>query len=60
MVRHTDPLCDVNRQIALTGTLWYHSTSRQPFFNYCAHEGNKIAQHIVNVHTGNLPTFKTC
>lgn len=27
-------------QIALTGTAWYFRTGRQPFFNYCAHEGN--------------------
>lgn len=27
-------------QIALTGNLWHYSTGRQPFFNYCAHEGN--------------------
>jgi 23S rRNA (adenine2503-C2)-methyltransferase len=27
-------------EIALEGELWFVSTNRQPFFNYCAHEGN--------------------
>lgn len=27
-------------QIANEGTMWYSATGRQPFFNYCAHEGN--------------------
>lgn len=26
--------------IALVGSIWYDATGRQPFFNYCAHEGN--------------------
>ena len=26
--------------ISLKGDYWYHWTGRQPFFNYCAHEGN--------------------
>jgi len=28
------------KQIALEGFAWYSATGRQPFFNYCAHEGN--------------------
>ena len=27
-------------QISLEGEAWYSATGRQPFFNYCAHEGN--------------------
>lgn len=27
-------------EIAQEGTAWYAETGRQPFFNYCAHEGN--------------------
>jgi 23S rRNA (adenine2503-C2)-methyltransferase len=27
-------------QIALEGESWFFATGRQPFFNYCAHEGN--------------------
>lgn len=27
-------------QIANEGVAWFESTGRQPFFNYCAHEGN--------------------
>lgn len=27
-------------EIALQGYTWYIATGRQPFFNYCAHEGN--------------------
>lgn len=27
-------------EIALEGEAWHRSTGRQPFFNYCAHEGN--------------------
>ena len=27
-------------QIAIEGERWYRATGRQPFFNYCAHEGN--------------------
>lgn len=26
--------------IATQGTKWFYATGRQPFFNYCAHEGN--------------------
>lgn len=27
-------------QIAIAGEKWFAATGRQPFFNYCAHEGN--------------------
>ena len=27
-------------EIALAGEAWFLETGRQPFFNYCAHEGN--------------------
>ena len=27
-------------EIASEGRTWYYATGRQPFFNYCAHEGN--------------------
>ena len=38
-------------EIAIQGEKWKTSTGRQPFFNYCAHEGNtsqKDADHIYN------------
>lgn len=32
-------------QIAAEGVKWFLATGRQPFFNYCAHEGNTSVEH---------------
>lgn len=33
-------------EIAQEGENWYYATGRQPFFNYCAHEGNTSLQDV--------------
>lgn len=37
--------------IALVGHLWYNATGRQPFFNYCAHEGNTSEEDARRLHS---------
>lgn len=37
-------------QIALTGTLWFHHTGRQPFFNYCANVNNSSQDDADRLH----------
>lgn len=32
--------------IMVTGTRWFKATGRQPFFNYCAHEGNTSTEDV--------------
>jgi 23S rRNA (adenine2503-C2)-methyltransferase len=36
--------------IAREGELWHEATGRQPFFNYCAHEGNTSEWDANNIH----------
>jgi 23S rRNA (adenine2503-C2)-methyltransferase len=37
--------------IAREGTLWFESTGRQPFFNYCAHENNSSQEDSERIFT---------
>lgn len=37
-------------QIADEGTRWFSATGRQPFFNYCAHEGNTSEADAERLH----------
>lgn len=37
-------------QIAIAGEKWYAETGRQPFFNYCAHEGNTSQEDADRIH----------
>lgn len=34
------------QQMGEQGTKWYEATSRRPFFNYCAHEGNNTQEDV--------------
>ena len=36
-------------EIALAGEAWFLETGRQPFFNYCAHEGNTSQEDADNL-----------
>lgn len=37
-------------RISYQGELWHQATGRQPFFNYCAHEGNTSDWDAANIH----------
>jgi 23S rRNA (adenine2503-C2)-methyltransferase len=45
------------QEIAEQGDLWWVSTNRQPFFNYCAHEGNTSDADVERILTWFSPSI---